>query len=353
MVKIKRNQNLQLALLSCKMENPSQYIHSKLSEEDRSYDESLRPEKIKDFFGQKEILERLDVFLSAAKKRNEVLRHALFCGPPGLGKTTLAKIIAKEMQSNIVITSGPILEKPSDLAGILTNLKKGDILFIDEIHRLNRSIEEYLYPAMENFVLDLIIDSGPHARTVQVKLNPFSLVGATTKQGLLSAPLRSRFGLTFRLDYYNDDTLTEIIKRSSAILNTKIHSNAALEIAKRSRGTPRVANNLFRWVRDFVQIKGSGEITQEMAKKATEMLSIDELGLDEMDKKILFILIDHYNGGPVGLNTLAVASGEASSTLEEVYEPFLINQGLIKRTSRGREATAKAYDHLNIKMKKR
>ena len=225
------------------------------------------------------------------------------------------------MGSNIVITSGPILEKPSDLAGILTNLQKGDILFIDEIHRLNRAIEEYLYPAMESFTLDLIIDSGPHARTVQVKLNPFTLVGATTKQGLLSAPLRSRFGLTFRLDYYKSEILQSIIERSSQILNTKINSSAAYEIAKRSRGTPRVANNLFRWVRDFAQIKGNGEITPDLAKKAVKMLAIDDLGLDEMDKKILFIIIDHYNGGPVGLNTIAVASGEATSTIEEVYEP--------------------------------
>lgn len=335
------------------MENPSQYIHSKLSEEDISYEEPLRPSSLDDFRGQTEILERLHVFISAAKKRGEVLRHALFCGPPGLGKTTLGKIISKEMGTNIVITSGPILEKPSDLAGILTNLQKGDILFIDEIHRLNRSIEEYLYPAMENYTLDLIIDSGPHARTVQVKLNPFSLVGATTKQGLLSAPLRSRFGLTFRLDYYKSDVLQSIIERSSKILKTKINPNAAFEIAKRSRGTPRVANNLFRWVRDFAQIKSNGEITLDVAKKAVEMLAIDELGLDEMDKKILFIIIDHYNGGPVGLNTIAVAAGEATSTIEEVYEPFLIKQGLLKRTSRGREVTAKAYEHLNKEMQKR
>lgn len=331
------------------MENPSQYIHSKLSEQDLTYEEPLRPLSLKDFQGQRSVQQQLEVFLQAAQKRSEVLRHALFCGPPGLGKTTLANILAKEMGTQIVITSGPILEKPSDLAGILTNLQKGDILFIDEIHRLNRSIEEYLYPAMENFTLDLIIDSGPHARSVQVKLNPFTLVGATTQQGLISSPLRSRFGLTFRLEYYQPEILQSIIERSARILKTNISQEAALEISKRSRGTPRVANNLFRWVRDFVQIKSDGNITLPLALKAVEMLAIDELGLDEVDKKILNIIIDDYNGGPVGLNTLAVALGEAASTLEEVYEPFLIKQGLLKRTLRGREATTKAYSHMNKK----
>lgn len=335
------------------MENPAQYIHSKLTEQDLTYEEPLRPGRLGDFQGQAQILERLDVSIQAAKKREEVLRHVLFCGPPGLGKTTLANILSKEMGSNIIVTSGPILEKPSDLAGILTNLQRGDILFIDEIHRLNRSIEEYLYPAMENFFLDLIIDSGPHARSVQVKLNPFTLVGATTKQGLISSPLRSRFGLTFRLDYYTPETLQKIIFRSSLILKTKMSQQAALEVAIRSRGTPRVANNLFRWVRDFAQIKGDGQITESLVYKATEMLAIDCLGLDEMDKKILIIIMDHYNGGPVGLNTLAVALGEATSTLEEVYEPFLIKQGLLKRTLRGRETTAKAYEHLNKKSRRK
>lgn len=347
---IRINLNNKLLFISGSMENPGQYIHSKLSEQDLTYEEPLRPENLEEFKGQSSIQQRLEVSIQAAKIRNEVLRHVLFSGPPGLGKTTLAKILSKEMGTNIIITSGPILEKPSDLAGILTNLQKGDILFIDEIHRLNRAIEEYLYPAMENFVLDLIIDSGPHARSVQVKLHPFTLVGATTKQGLISSPLRSRFGLSFRLEYYAPEILQQILMRSAMILRTKMCEKAALAVAKRSRGTPRVANNLFRWVRDYAQIKSNGDITEELALKATEMLTIDDLGLDEMDKKILNIIIDDYNGGPVGLNTLAVALGEATSTLEEVYEPFLIKQGLLKRTLRGREATAKAYSHLNKTM---
>lgn len=328
------------------MENSEYTQPPTLSKEDQTYEGPLRPLSLKDFSGQPHILERLDVFIQAAKKRNDVLRHALFSGPPGLGKTTLAGIVAKEVGANIVTTSGPILEKPSDLAGILTNLQKGDILFIDEIHRLNRVVEEYLYPAMENFTLDLIIDSGPHARSVQVKLNPFSLIGATTKQGLLTSPMRSRFGLTFRLDFYEAETLQSIILRSAHILKTNIDQKAALEIAKRSRGTPRIANNLFRWVRDVAQIKGCGKINLKIVDQASKMLSIDPIGLDEMDKKILFIIMDHYNGGPVGLNTLAVALGEEATTLEEVYEPYLIMQGFIKRTSRGREVTALAYEHL-------
>lgn len=329
------------------MENSEYTPHTKLIEEDQTYEGPLRPLSLKDFSGQPQILERLDIFIQAAKKRNDVLRHSLFSGPPGLGKTTLAGIVAKEVGANIVMTSGPVLEKPSDLAGILTNLQTGDLLFIDEIHRLNRTVEEYLYPAMENFCLDLIIDSGPHARSVQVKLNPFSLIGATTKQGLLTAPMRSRFGLSFRLDFYEPPTLKKIIMRSAQILKVKISEKAALQIAKRSRGTPRIANNLFRWVRDVAQIKGGGEINEAIVTQATEMLAIDPVGLDEMDKKILFIIIDHYNGGPVGLNTLAVALGEEASTLEEVYEPYLIMKGFIKRTPRGREVTALAYAHLN------
>lgn len=328
------------------MTNSDPHSISQFSEQDPNFDESLRPQMLKDFGGQPSLMERLNVFVQAAKKRGEPLGHCLFCGPPGLGKTTIANILAHEMGAHIVTTSGPVLEKPSDLAGLLTNLQTGDILFIDEIHRLNRTIEEYLYPALEDFNLDLMIDSGPHARSVQVKLNPFTLIGATTKQGLLTAPLRSRFVHTFRLNLYEAKALQKIITRSAGILSTPITESAALELAKRSRGTPRIANNLVRWVRDFAQIKGDGEITEEIAEKASHMLAIDELGLDEMDKKILFIIIDHYNGGPVGLNTLAVALGEEASTLEEVYEPFLIKKGLLKRTLRGREATHFAYQHL-------
>ncbi|MCH9633851.1 MAG: Holliday junction ATP-dependent DNA helicase RuvB [Chlamydiae bacterium] len=333
------------------MENSKEPPLSPLQERDQNYEEPLRPQRLYEFSGQAQILERLDVFIRAAKERKDVLRHALFSGPPGLGKSTLAAIVAREMGANLVTTSGPILEKPSDLAGILTNLQPGDVLFIDEIHRLNRVVEEYLYPAMEDYTLDLIIDSGPHARSVQVKLNPFSLIGATTKQGLLTAPMRSRFALNFRLDFYQPETLKEIVKRSAAILKTKLNDKAALEIAKRSRGTPRIANNLFRWMRDYAQIKANGVITEGIVEKASKMLAIDDKGLDEIDKKILFIIIDHYNGGPVGLNTLAVALGEESSTLEEVYEPYLIMQGFIKRTSRGREVTALAYEHLKNKNK--
>jgi holliday junction DNA helicase RuvB len=325
------------------------FIESTLTKEDFSFEVPLRPQSLDEFLGQDEVRARLDVFMGAAKKRGEALGHCLLFGPPGLGKTTLAGIIAKTMNSSLIVTSGPLLEKPGDLAGILTNLKKGDILFIDEIHRINRSVEEYLYPALEDYVLDLIIDSGPNARTVQVKLNQFTLVGATTRSGLLTAPMRSRFALNCRLDYYSPIVLEKILKRSSTILKFPAESSALAEIAKRSRGTPRIANNLLRWVRDYAEMRTAGKVNQEVVGQALKMLAIDERGLDEMDKRLLSVLIDHYQGGPVGINTLAVALGEEGQTLEEVYEPFLILQGFIKRTPRGRVATDLAYRHLGKK----
>lgn len=323
-----------------------QFIESSLSQQDVTFEVPLRPQSLTDFVGQDSIRERLEVMMGAAKKRNEQLGHCLFSGPPGLGKTTLANILAKSMGTNLVVTSGPVIEKPGDLAGVLTNLKKGDILFIDEIHRMNRAVEEYLYQAMEDFALDLLIDSGPNARSVQVKLNAFTLAGATTRLGLLTSPLRSRFAFTCRLDYYPHDILQQIILRTSRILNLTLDEKSAEAIAKRSRGTPRIANNLLRWVRDYSQMRTGNKITPEVVHEALQMLSIDEKGLDEMDKKILNIIIDHYAGGPVGVNTIAVAVGEEASTIEEVYEPYLIMQGFIKRTPRGREVTSLAYEHL-------
>ncbi len=322
------------------------FIESSWSKQDKSFEVSLRPSTLKEFVGQDKILDRLDIFIEAAKQRNEALGHCLFSGPPGLGKTTLAHIISKTMQTNLVVISGPVIEKPGDLAGILTNLKQGDVLFIDEIHRLQKTIEEYLYPAMEDFTLDLLIDSGPNARNVQVKLNHFTLIGATTRSGLLSSPMRSRFAFTARLDYYDDKSLIEILIRSAKILKINIHTNCAEVIAKRCRGTPRIANNLLRWTRDYAQIHKVNIIDKETTLKALEMLSIDDKGLDEMDKKILSTIIDHYSGGPVGVSTLSVAIGEEPHTISEVYEPFLIMQGFIKRTPRGREATKLAYDHM-------
>lgn len=322
------------------------FIESTLSKEDLTFEVPLRPQSLKDFWGQEEIKERLEVLIGAARARKETLGHCLLSGPPGLGKTTLATIISKAMGSSIVITSGPLLEKPADLAGILTNLQEGDVLFIDEIHRMNRVVEEYLYPALEDFVLDLMIDSGPNARSVQVKLNKFTLVGATTRAGSLTPPLRSRFAFSCRLDYYKPDVLTKILMRSGTILKMEGDEFAFEEIAHRSRGTPRIANNLLRWVRDYAQMRTGNKIDREVARKALDMLAIDEKGLDEMDKKILSVIIDHYAGGPVGLNTLSVAIGEESQTIEEMYEPFLILQGFIKRTPRGRVATSLAYSHL-------
>jgi holliday junction DNA helicase RuvB len=325
------------------------FVESSLKLEDPSFEVPLRPQSLGDFVGQKEVVERLDVMIGAAKKRREALGHCLLAGPPGLGKTTLAGIIAQSMGGSLVVTSGPLLEKPADLAGILTNLQEGDVLFIDEIHRLGRVIEEYLYPAMEDFMLDLMIDSGPNARSVQVKLNPFTLIGATTRSGMLTAPMRSRFPFTSRLQYYSSDVLQKIVQRSSKILGVPMTPDAALELASRARGTPRIANNLLKWVRDYAQMRTEGEIGTHTVQEALKMLSIDNKGLDEVDKKILEVLIELYSGGPVGLNTLAVALGEESQTLEEVYEPFLIMQGLIKRTPRGRVATQAAYQHLGIK----
>lgn len=333
------------------MTHPS--LQSTWIKQDETIELQIRPQTLDDFLGQEPLRKRLEVFLGAAKLRNEPLGHCLFHGPPGLGKTTIANILAKMMGANIVISSGPVLEKPGDLAGILTNLKDGDIFFIDEIHRLNRQVEEYLYNAMEDFVLDLMIDSGPNARSVQVKLNRFCLVGATTRSGLLSGPMRSRFAFTCRLDYYDPEILKEIVTRTSHILNITVDGEGALEISRRARGTPRIANHLLRWVRDYAQMHSKQTIDKQIAAAALEMLAIDQRGLDEMDKKILNVIIDHYEGGPVGIRTLSVAVGEEEDTLEEVYEPYLILQGFIKRTPRGREATALAYQHLKGKVPKK
>ncbi|SOE21836.1 Holliday junction DNA helicase subunit RuvB [Spirosomataceae bacterium TFI 002] len=320
---------------------------------EKEIERALRPETFDDFTGQAKVLENLKIFVLAAKKREEALDHVLLHGPPGLGKTTLSYIIANELQSSIKVTSGPILDKPSDLAGLLTNLERNDVLFIDEIHRLNPIVEEYLYSAMEDYKIDIMLDSGPNARSVQIGLNPFTLVGATTRAGLLTSPLRARFGINARLEYYDAKLLCEIVKRSAYILETPIDENGAKEIARRSRGTPRIANNLLRRTRDFAQVKGNGKIDIEIAKFALNALDVDQDGLDEMDNRILRTIIEKFKGGPVGISTLATACGEEAETIEEVYEPFLIQEGFIKRTARGREATEKAFKHLNIVPKHR
>ncbi|MEO0124236.1 MAG: Holliday junction branch migration DNA helicase RuvB [candidate division WOR-3 bacterium] len=314
------------------------------------YELTLRPKKVEEFVGQKNVVENLKVFIQAAKKRKEPLEHILLFGPPGLGKTTLAHIIAHEMDVNIYPTSGPILERPFDLAGILSNLKYGDIIFIDEIHRINKVVEEYLYPALEDFHLDIMQDKGMGAQSLRLKLEKFTLIGATTRSGLLTSPLRSRFGINFRLDYYPPEDLEQIIKRSAKILKIKISKEAGMEIARRSRGTPRVANRLLRRVRDFAQVQNKEIIDMEICEYALKKLDVDKRGLDEMDKKIILTIIEKFQGGPVGINSLAVAVGEDAQTIEEVFEPFLIMEGFIKRTPRGRLVTPLAYEHLNIKL---
>ena len=321
-----------------------------VSPSEREFENALRPPKFEDFSGQNKVVENLEVFVEAAKYRGEPLDHTLLHGPPGLGKTTLSNIIANELGVGFKITSGPVLDKPGDLAGILTSLETNDVLFIDEIHRLSPVVEEYLYSAMEDYRIDIMIDKGPSARSIQIDLNPFTLIGATTRSGLLTAPLRARFGINLHLEYYDPDTLARIIRRSAHILNVPIDEDAAMEISRRSRGTPRIANALLRRVRDFAQVKGNGSIDTTIARLSLTALNIDQYGLDEIDNKILLTIIDKFKGGPVGVSTIATAIGEDAGTLEEVYEPYLIMEGFIKRTSRGRMVTELAYHHLGRNM---
>lgn len=317
-----------------------------MSSSEKEFEKAMRPQGFFEFQGQDRIVDNLKVFISAAKQRGEALDHVLLHGPPGLGKTTLSYIVANELGVNIKITSGPVLEKPGDLAGLLTSLEERDVLFIDEIHRLSTVVEEYLYQAMEDFKIDIMIETGPNARSIQINLNPFTLVGATTRSGMLSAPLRSRFGITSRIEYYTVEKLQQIIERSASLLQIVITPEGSYELARRSRGTPRIANNLLRRIRDFAQVKGSGTIDVEITRFGLNALNVDEHGLDEMDNRILSDIIEKFAGGPVGLTTIATAVGEESGTIEEVYEPFLIQEGYLKRTPRGREATEKAYRHL-------
>jgi holliday junction DNA helicase RuvB len=334
------------------MSNPNLHTDkSELTSVEKEFENSIRPKEIAEFSGQQQIIDNLKIFIKAAKMRSEALDHVLFHGPPGLGKTTLSRIVANELGVNIKETSGPVIEKPGDLAGLLTNLEQNDVLFIDEIHRLSTVVEEYLYAAMEDYRIDIMIDSGPSARSIQLNLNPFTLIGATTRSGLLTAPLLSRFAIKSRLEYYSAETLQKIINRSATILGVRITSDAAKEISGRSRGTPRIANGLLKRVRDFAQVLSNGVVDLAITQHALKALNVDEYGLDDMDNKILLTIIEKFKGGPVGITTIATAVGEEGGTLEEVYEPFLIQEGFLQRTPRGREATEKAYRHLGKKFK--